>query len=511
MVVVLGIMSLTATVGAAELPALPPLMISELQLSGLNANGATDGQQEFVELYNPGTGRLDVAGWRLEYLSAAHTGVGAPTRVLAEINGVVDPFSFVLMGPAGLADADASWSPPSSASGQLAQGGGHVRLVDASGKVVDLVGWGSGSVIGDWTKVAGIPAGQSAQRVLPHNDGLAGAAEYRVSPEISPTGGGLVIEPHLVHDCSLRLSEIMPNPAGADSGHEYIELYNPTEAPQPLADCALRIGDAADVIDLPDLMVMPHGYITVGDDVGFSLSNVSGAIVWLLGGSFQQSVRYADALQDDQVWWLQNGVWAMSRTGTPGAANELQPEKTPPTVLAAVHLPDDCPVGKERNVETGRCRNIPAVSTTEPCGSDQVRNGETGRCRAITATGTIVPTACKPGQERNPVTNRCRNIITTSAAPKPCPEGQVRNTETNRCRKQGAASVALAKVEDVSSGGQAGIRWGVVSVAFAGLVGYALYEWRQEVINILQRHQSKVSKRRLHWKFWQERGTITNK
>lgn len=52
---------------------------------------------------------------------------------------------------------------------------------------------------------------------------------------------------------------------------------------------------------------------------------------------------------------------------------------------------------------------------------------------------------CKPGQERNPLTNRCRKIkpegVAKEKAPrkkrelKPCPPGSERNPATNRCRK----------------------------------------------------------------------------
>jgi hypothetical protein len=46
---------------------------------------------------------------------------------------------------------------------------------------------------------------------------------------------------------------------------------------------------------------------------------------------------------------------------------------------------------------------------------------------------------CKEGQERNPETNRCRNIKTTRQTKKkelkPCKPGQIRNPATNRCKK----------------------------------------------------------------------------
>ncbi len=55
------------------------------------------------------------------------------------------------------------------------------------------------------------------------------------------------------------------------------------------------------------------------------------------------------------------------------------------------------------------------------------------------------------------------------------------------------------------------MRWGVIAVVVAGLGSYALYEWRHDVLNASHRWRSKESKRRPHWKFWREGGTIKNK
>lgn len=513
LLVLLCCTALIDAVNAEELsqPALPPLVISELQTGGLRPDGTTDGKQEFIELYNTGETHLDVTGWKLEYLSAAHTGTGAPTRVLVELKGEIEPFGFVLLGPSGLLDADVAWAVPVSASGYLAQGGGHVRLVDSEGQAVDLVTWGNGAPIGSWATIADLRAGHSAQRILPFHPGFTGGQHFKVSAETSPEGGGLAVNLPPIPDCKLRLSEIMPNPAGADAGHEYIEVHNPHETAQSLADCSLRIGETALAVALPDQAVAPGGYAIIGDKVGFSLPNATAATVWLLGGAHQEGVKYADALYDNQVWWLRDGIWEMSKQGTPGAVNELQPGKTPPTVLAAVHLPDECPAGKERNPETNRCRTIPiSPSLPAPCKPPQIRSPETGRCRtASTASASLA--ACKPGQERSEETNRCRTILPAAPATKPCPEGQVRNAMTNRCRKQDGAPLTLAKVEDVASGGQSKMRWGVVALAVAGLGGYALYEWRQDVLNALYRWRSKRPGRWPHWKFLRERGTIKNK
>lgn len=51
-------------------------------------------------------------------------------------------------------------------------------------------------------------------------------------------------------------------------------------------------------------------------------------------------------------------------------------------------------------------KNVKKVKAECPPG--KVRNPDTGRCRKIKTTKPKPP--CKPGQERNPVTGRCRKI-----------------------------------------------------------------------------------------------------
>lgn len=88
-----------------------------------------------------------------------------------------------------------------------------------------------------------------------------------------------------------------------------------------------------------------------------------------------------------------------------------------------------CPPGQERNPVTKRCRKIAGVT----------------RKVADTKKKDTDLKPCPPGQEHNPVTNRCRKNIDKPASTKrripektglkPCKEGQIRNPATNRCKK----------------------------------------------------------------------------
>jgi serine/threonine protein kinase len=99
----------------------------------------------------------------------------------------------------------------------------------------------------------------------------------------------------------------------------------------------------------------------------------------------------------------------------------------------------ECPDGKERNPNTGRCVN--------KCKPGQIRD-ENYRCKTVKKKSEP-PKKCPEGKERNPNTGRCVNkckpgqirdenyrcktVKKKSEPPKKCPEGKERNPNTGRC------------------------------------------------------------------------------
>ena len=135
----------------------------------------------------------------------------------------------------------------------------------------------------------------------------------------------------------------------------------------------------------------------------------------------------------------------------------------------------------------------------KPCAPDEYRHPETNRCRklvsAASATKSLTP--CKPGEERNPITNRCRKIASsTSKDVKPCPAGQERNPLTNRCRKiQTGSSGDKNKfaVEDVAASKDTIATWWAVGGIGISALGYAGWEWRREIGEILYKLKNIIS------------------
>jgi hypothetical protein len=310
-------------------------------------------------------------------------------------------------------------------------------------------------------------------------------------------------DPKPVLTCEgIIINEILPNPAGSDTGQEFTELYNPTNEVISLKGCSLQTSANSKKYEFGSKSLQPKEYLAVDDTLsGLTLSNTSGGTVWLLSPSEElQAIVYPGNLEDDQSWALFSGGWQATYKPTRAAANVLLALKP-------------CPAGEERSAETGQCRSLSAGqggNALAPCRQDQERNPETNRCRLIQVAAAGL-TACKPGQVRNPETNRCRSILgaSSSLAPckpnqernpatnrcrsasasasdlKPCTEGQERNPETNRCRKVASASGqagGLAQVKDIDSGGfSSNPRWMLAGLGAAGALGYAGFEWRREV------------------------------
>jgi hypothetical protein len=129
----------SATVVAA------PVVVNEVQ-----TGSTTTPNQQFVELYNPSASPVDMSGWKLEYEGSSAPRSGGPTVLATLPQGAsIAARGYFVIGGAGYVLAQAQ--PPDNASftqtstTELSSIGGGVGLADASGFVVDSVGWGVAS------------------------------------------------------------------------------------------------------------------------------------------------------------------------------------------------------------------------------------------------------------------------------------------------------------------------------------------------------------------------------
>jgi hypothetical protein len=493
------------------------VIISEVKLGGdsySQGTGQPKDPQEFVTLYNQSDSDIDLTGWTIEYAKTTFDKAycADSSWISHSVNSSANQTTLSGILKARQASTPIARSLTDNATGSL-------HLVDMSDKnnptVQDLVGWGTNAPCSESAPATTPSNGKSIKRYLGCSnqplDTDNNASDFSSNQPPSP---GNLNSPYLnacqqedpstsvespqaqAATCEgVTISEVLPNPAGADSGSEFIELYNPTSSLIPLQGCSLQTTGSSKVFNFSNISLQPgeyHAFYSNG--TGLTLPNAAGGTVWLLSPNTElQAVTYQPSLDDDVTWAQVSGTWQATFQPTPNTANVLLSSKP-------------CPEGEERSVDTGYCHANATLTTSSlsTCKEGQERNPETNRCRAIPATSSskTSPTkqaglaSCKAGQERNPETNRCKSIVNTaSASLKPCPAGQERNSSTNRCRKVSSANATakLATIKDSATGSIANNpHWWLASFAAFGATSYGVYEWRQEVTRFLGRLKTKL-------------------
>lgn len=368
----------------------------------------------------------------------------------------------------------------------IAESGGHISVLNKTDVEIDRVGWGSATAAEGRAAVAP-RAGESLRReaheTQKYKDSNDNSLDFvLLAPD--PRTSTLADEEQTTQCDVLQLHEILPNPSGADtSGGEFIELYNASDQTIDTTGCSIST-DKKTNIKISTTTIGPRLYTVV--KLNGELLNTGGAAT-LTSPTAEQTVTYPN-LGEGISWSLINETWQKS-IPTPDATNialTTTATKEPSDVTTAV----TCPEGKERNPETNRCRTITTTTASAaPCQSGYERNPATNRCRKIAQTAAEV-TPCQEGYIRNPETNRCRKQQTENQALAPCQEGYERNLETNRCRKIAAqSSTPRSTVIDKKSNLPS---WGIIGVAGIAIAGLIGYEYRTEIRSMCTRLFSRV-------------------
>jgi hypothetical protein len=269
----------------------------------------------------------------------------------------------------------------------------------------------------------------------------------KIVPEgFEDTDEDIVCDAIPLEDRVISITEIYANAPGSDDGLEFIELYNPNPDAVNIRDYRLQIGpNFTTEFMFADELIQSGEYKAFTDaDTGITLPNSTGVVIRLIapnGNMVSATEAYNDA-QDDESWSIIDTKWTATNQITPDLANK-------PFLAASVGGADDneealeaCPAGKFRNPDTNRCKTIESTSGLTACRSDQFRNPQTNRCNNLASTARSL-TPCRANQFRNPDTNRCNNSSSASSSLTPCKPGQTRNPETNRCRTTGSEASDL--------------------------------------------------------------------
>ena len=241
------------------------VFISEL-LAGVPGSNGT----EFIELYNAGQAAVDLRGWSLSYLLNS----GDEETLLHEWDDTavaeIPGFGHYLLVHDG---QDVGVTPDATFTEPLFERRGGLILRNATGDVVDSLGWGENA---PETAVAGQPAvvpepGGSLERLpggLQGNGVNSGdnAADFVATIQPNPQNSGSDMTPLPAEHLGIRLEA----PATVEPGSEFTYTVTVENLAAGVASHVLvnlPVPDVLEVVQLPDNAVQQDGVIawTVGD------------------------------------------------------------------------------------------------------------------------------------------------------------------------------------------------------------------------------------------------------
>ncbi len=117
-------------------------LVDTVLITEVQTGSTTSASDEFIELYNASTESIDVSSWRLEYFPATAANFDNPSRKIP-LHGIIGGHRYFLAASLNYLTDKAN----ETFSATLAKTGGHVRLVRQATEfseveVKDLIGWG---------------------------------------------------------------------------------------------------------------------------------------------------------------------------------------------------------------------------------------------------------------------------------------------------------------------------------------------------------------------------------
>ncbi len=299
------------------------IVIHEIHVSG----GSGSSTDEFVELFNPTAADVSLVGWQL----VKYTGSGSEYVLVDDFGTASIPAGrhFLVAHPSGYSgddDPDVVYS-----TGNSIADNNTVALIDSADAVVDLVGYGSATVVESAAAIN--PGGnKSIERVGGDTDNNAADFLVRDVPTPHNSLHELPTENSQteVYSSAISIVELFPDPVGTDDD-EFIELYNAGSVSVDLA--GWQLGDnSTRRYTIPNQVIGSGEYVAFAKSAtGISLNNTGDAARLYWADGTEVSTVVYDSSHEGQSYALVQGVWQWTDTVTPDEANVYYIDNAPPT------------------------------------------------------------------------------------------------------------------------------------------------------------------------------------
>lgn len=405
------------TINALWLNVILAATSNHVVISEVQTGSANDASKEFIELYNPLSARQLLDGWTIEYCSAS----GTSWTKKATLAGYVAGHGYYLVSTSGYLTSD------SSMSSGLASTGGHVRIKDTLGQIIDTVGWGTAGHAE--TKPIDAPvAGGSIERLpgrlspvagngqdnddnsldfvlrdLAEPQNTASSLEDPVNlpaPEVEPVDTtpveDVIITPPTY--LAVQITEALPDPASplSDAKDEFIELYNPNNQAINLKGYVLRSGSGfKNFYTIGDVSIDPGAYLSFYSvDTSLSLPNSGSAVEVLdpLGNILDVTDAYPSA-KTGQAWADIDGVWKWTLDPTPNSANILSIVQADVKQAASIAVKKATSSTKKSSSKKSAAKKSAAKSSKTTTKKSKTKSSQTGILASTAAIAEPSPLA----------------------------------------------------------------------------------------------------------------------
>lgn len=349
---------LPQTLAESATPA-PQIVISQIKVTSSNG--------QFITLYNNTNSTLDLSAVQLQYFNNYDL-LKATSGKLISLSGKVPAHSYVVVndGPVQVCYQ----MIVDSVSLGLSTTAGMVQVAHFSSTTSpqtisildDYVGWSKTAASGAQTLPSSANSflqrqpldGQNAPSIGAIGEGFWSTAQQPDGSSLCSSGPASVgsgnqllaatsSPPNIMNSSSganmpaadagltaPQLSEILPNPAPplSDATDEFVELYNPNDAPFDLSGFALQAGVNTThnyIFPSGQFILQPHEFRAFyAPQTSLTLSNDSGQVKLIdpSGNVLSQTDVYQTA-KDGYARVYAGGVWQWTTTPTPSAVNSV--------------------------------------------------------------------------------------------------------------------------------------------------------------------------------------------